>query len=139
MRITLAAGALGTLGAALVAATASGTTRGTNGRIAYAHPIGGKHTTFAISVINPDGTGEGQLTHPADGVLDGQPDWSPDGSKLAFERCARRCAIYTINADGTGLRPTSVSSAGRPRWCCPGAAHRLRVEKPRVRGAFRPP
>ena len=46
--------------------------------------------------------------------------WSPDGTRIAFEalsgyRFEERCAIFTVNPDGTGLRRVS------PRDNCTGA------------------
>jgi dipeptidyl aminopeptidase/acylaminoacyl peptidase len=58
-----------------------------------------------LYVIRPDGTGQRQITD--DQVDDSQPDWSPDGSRLAFVRSPRRQPadeIYVVNADGTGER-----------------------------------
>ena len=61
-------------------------------------------------MINPDGSGERQLTRPATGVADNHPSWAPDGSRVVFERCGKnRCATATIAADGSDLRPL-----GRP-------------------------
>ena len=59
--------------------------------------------------INPDGTGKTFLTTGE------YPDWSPDGSKLAF---ARGDTLYISNADGTGATP--IHSQGdfirAPAW-----------------------
>ena len=73
-----------------------------NGPIAFGRWL--DETTRAIFVINPDGTGERQLTHPDQAVIDNNPDWSPDGSKIAFERCIVRCEVWTINENGSGLK-----------------------------------
>jgi dipeptidyl aminopeptidase/acylaminoacyl peptidase len=126
MRAISAMAALAVLSTVAVAASASATTPGTNGRVAYVVPVARMHhTTFAVAAVNADGTGARRLTHPRDGVLDERPDWSPDGSKVAFERCAARCAIYTVNADGTGLRrvgpncrrmPPACEDRGAPAW-----------------------
>ena len=43
----------------------------------------------AIYAANPDGS-RAQLTHPHDGIEDGQPDWSPDGSTIDFQRPTSR-------------------------------------------------
>ena len=128
MRAIRAVAALAGLSAVAVAASASATAPGMDGRIAYAVPVTRMHhpTTVAIAAVNADGTGARRLTHPRDGVLDERPDWSPDGSKVAFERCAARCAIYTVNADGTRLRrvgpncghrmPPACEDRGAPAW-----------------------
>jgi TolB protein len=103
-RTAFAAVALTIVTAATVAASAPATTSGKNGQIAFRRYLDAKHTTSAIFAIEPDGSGERQITHPPHGVIDTAPDWSPDGSKLAFERCADRCEVWTIRADGSGAR-----------------------------------
>jgi Tol biopolymer transport system component len=59
--------------------------------------------------LNPDGSGKTFLT------TGDSPDWSPDGSKLAF---TRGNTLYISNADGTGAAP--IHSAGdyinAPAW-----------------------
>src|SRR5207247_6489232 len=69
-----------------------------NGKIAFGRWLDSTQTTRAIFVINPDGTGEQQLTHPPDGVVDNHPDWSPDGSRIAFEQCSTRCETWVMKA-----------------------------------------
>jgi Tol biopolymer transport system component len=47
------------------------------------------------------------------------PDWSPDGSMIAFDsEYADRSHIFTINADGTGLRQVTRGRGfeGHPSW-----------------------
>jgi TolB protein len=47
------------------------------------------------------------------------PDWSPDGSMIAFNsEYAGESHVFTINADGTGLRQVTRGSAfeGHPSW-----------------------
>ena len=58
----------------------------------------------------PGWDGVVKLTNPRAKVYDFNPDWAPDGSKLAFQRddetgCREACVqgIYTVNADGTQL------------------------------------
>jgi pimeloyl-ACP methyl ester carboxylesterase len=62
-------------------------------KIAYSQPI--SYSLTAIYVVNADGTGAHQVSQPpalcTDGttshyVSDNSPQWSPDGSKLAFDR-----------------------------------------------------
>jgi hypothetical protein len=96
-----------------------------NGKIAFGRWLDSAQTTRAIFVINPDGTGERQLTHPPDEVVDNHPDWSPDSSKIAFERCAVRCETWVMNADGSGAKrlgpkcdadPPACEDRGAPAW-----------------------
>ena len=112
---------LGTLVVAVVAAAPSKATfPGDDGRIAFRRYLDKAQTRGAIFTVARDGTGERQLTRPASGVVDDQPDWSPDGSRLVFTRCLRNsaCAAYTVRADGSGL--AKVSPACRPASRCGG-------------------
>lgn len=72
------------------------------GRIAFRRFLDEAQTHGAIFTINPDGTGEKQVTEPPEGVADEQPDWSPDAKKIVFERCSedKPCAAYVVPADG---------------------------------------
>jgi TolB protein len=115
IRIFASAAAVAALAA--VAETAGGTGPGADGRIAFAHPVRGRHTTFALSIVNQDGSGLRRLTHPADGVLDDDPDFSADGKLIAFQRCAVRCAIYTLHPDGSGLRRVGRTCKRKPPAC----------------------
>jgi len=107
---------LALLAAALtaVAATSSqATAPGKNGRIAFRRYFNDDQTWGAVFTMNADGSGVRQVTHPRKGVVDDQPDWAPEGSLIAFSRCAKKpegpCAIYTVHPDGSGL--TRVSKA----------------------------
>ena len=72
------------------------------GRIAFRRYFDAAETHGAIFTINPDGSDERQLTDPPEGSVDDHPDWSPDGERIAFERCAEGepCQVFTIDADG---------------------------------------
>lgn len=59
-------------------------------------------STGQIYTLNPDGTGFRQLTHVPVGNAAGQPDWSPDGLRIAFSSdVSGDDRIYTMAADGT--------------------------------------
>jgi len=58
----------------------------------------------AIQTINPDGTGLKRLTHRGSG--DGNPSWSPDGSRIAF---VRDKTIYIMQSDGSNIFPVLFS------------------------------
>jgi Tol biopolymer transport system component len=63
--------------------------------------------------MNADGSNQRELTStPLD---DGQPAWSPDGSRIAFSRSGE---IFVINADGTGLiqLTTDLINGRDPTW-----------------------
>jgi Tol biopolymer transport system component len=102
------------------AATRSGATfPGTNGSLAYDAKIGKRYQLFTSKA---DGSDPQQLTHFADSDSIWAA-WSPSGNQIAFERdvykgvVVIRAAIYTMNADGTGLRsltPTGLN--GGPSW-----------------------
>jgi Tol biopolymer transport system component len=69
-----------------------------------------------IFIVNRDGTGLRQLSPevaPTDPyVYDAGSSWSPDGTRLVFDRMGK---LFLINADGTGLVSTGVSGAN-PAW-----------------------
>jgi Tol biopolymer transport system component len=96
-------------------AGAQATFPGANGMIAFAtnrdYPLanGGG---FEIYTMDPDGTNPARLTsNTTDDLL---PAWSPDGSKIAFERDGY---IYTMNADGTNpTQRTNSGSSESPAW-----------------------
>jgi TolB protein len=70
------------------------------------------HTHGAIFTIAPDGTGERQITTPDAAFGDDYPDFSADGSTIAFQRCteaaAEDCRVFTVRPDGTGLRTVGL-------------------------------
>jgi Tol biopolymer transport system component len=90
---------------------------------------------FGIFVANPDGTGATPLT---DGVNEGWPSWSPDGTQIAFsssraDPTARECAsgtqsscatdIYLMNVDGSAIRRLTDDPAPEyaPAWSPDGS------------------
>ena len=95
---------------------ASATAPGDNGPLAFRRYLDTDRTTAAIFTVRPDGTSEHQITWPQAGTQDSQPDWSPDGRLIGFERCAPDtvCAIYTVHRDGTHLTRVSAPCDASP-------------------------
>ena len=119
MRTALATVVLTAVVAGVGAVLAHATVPGKNGRIVFRAALG---NTAHLAIVNTDGTGERRLTHTK-GVDDGHPDWSPDGSTIAFNRCAVKGtggrAIFRIRPDGTGLKrlgpPGAIAACLRGR------------------------
>jgi dipeptidyl aminopeptidase/acylaminoacyl peptidase len=83
-----------------------------NGKIVY---VGSDGVNNDIFTINADGSEVSQLT--TDGRSNDNPEWSPDGTKIAFDSWvdANTSNIYVMNANGTGrqhLTTTSPSQGG---------------------------
>jgi len=76
------------------------------GRIAFAT------TRYAgameMATMNADGSA---ITRLGAGIIGTEPDWSPDGSRLAF---TRDFSIYTMAFDGSD--PTLLASGTSPSW-----------------------
>jgi TolB protein len=95
---------------ALAALPAHGTAPGKNGQIVYAR-------FPTLWVIDPDGSGKRKLPHVKRSEAH-NPDWSPDGSRLAFERCASNCEIWTTTAGGTQAKRLSPDCLRRADAAC---------------------
>jgi Tol biopolymer transport system component len=91
-------------------------------RIAFDRGGGPNPPAPGIFLMNVDGRDIVRLTTPPSSSTsgDGQPNFSPDGTKLAFVRDG---AIYIIGTDGKGLREVTRASldAARPRWSPDGS------------------
>jgi Tol biopolymer transport system component len=92
--------------AATLAAPGAAVARSESGPIAFTRYLTSEHQDGAIFTSRVDGRGERQVTRPPSGVSDVQPDWSPDGSRILFERQYpdRPFEIFTVRTDGSGLR-----------------------------------
>jgi TolB protein len=94
--------------------TAQATFAGRNGRIAFRRFLNDEQSWGAVFTINADGTDEQQITFPPQGFVDRNPDVSPDGQRIAFEREAVDCGpdcfddeIFVVDADGSN--PTQLT------------------------------
>jgi Tol biopolymer transport system component len=86
----------------------------------------GTGSASEIFMMRPDGTDRRQLTHNT--ILDNDPDWSPDGSKIVYISAvdslpgatARRRDVFVMNVDGSGshrlFRAVDGPGAAHPRW-----------------------
>jgi Tol biopolymer transport system component len=72
-------------------------------RIAYFSPTPNTNGKLGIWVMNPDGTGQTELTPTSLGFAR-SPTWSPDSTRIAFACSAGSVTeVCTMNADGSGL------------------------------------
>lgn len=81
-------------------------------RIAYSRSQGG----FQIYSINPDGSGDTQLTSEGNNE---NPTWSPDGRFIAFSsKRSGGDGIYVMRADGSAQTKVSIGkgSFSQPVW-----------------------
>jgi TolB protein len=70
-----------------------------NGRIVFAAD---RNQIFQIARMNADGSHRTFLT--TDPVAKFDPQWSPDGSRIAFDRAGRSESLRTMAADGSDVR-----------------------------------
>ena len=87
-----------------------------NGKIVFRRYFNRAHNRGALFTVNPDGTSIRQLTRPLRHLLDTEPDWSPDGRRIVFQRENRLGLgppeIFVVEADGTGLTRLTRGRAG---------------------------
>jgi Tol biopolymer transport system component len=93
--------------------------------------VSGTGSASEIYAMRPDGSARLQLTQNA--ILDGDPDWSPDGQQIVFTSAvdsepgapARRRDVYLMNADGSGkhrlFQGAPGAGAAHPRWSPDGS------------------
>jgi TolB protein len=75
-----------------------------NGRIAFRRFLNEERTWGALFTIRPNGKGGHQVTFPARGFVDRDPDYSPDGRKIVFQREGETSdEIWIVDADGSHL------------------------------------
>ena len=93
---------------------ASASSPGLNGRIAFRSDRGGN---FDIYTMNSDGGDVVQLAGSP--LVDGQPAWSPDGTRIVFQsNRSGTSQLYVMNADGSDeTRLTNDTAADfQPAW-----------------------
>ncbi|MDH6711475.1 TolB protein [Kitasatospora sp. MAA19] len=76
-----------------------------NGPIVGVSFLDATRTTSSIVAIAPDGADRRQITQPPNHTSDDRPDWSPDGSTIAFDRTdvqSGAARLWTVSASGDG-------------------------------------
>src|SRR5207237_6794837 len=110
------------VGAAEVAG-AFATPPGRNGKIVFRRYFNQDHSWGVLFTVNPDESGIRQITHPGKGVLDNEPDWSPNGRQVAFQRvdpngCGKGCETDEINlVNGNGTKLTRLAYDAKGKGC----------------------
>jgi TolB protein len=103
--------------------------------IAFSHAFGSitqdQIDHAGIAVMRTDGSGLRQVTLPATRTAeDGEPQWSPDGTRLVFLRVnvtaapAGQQALFTVRSDGTGLQRITdwaLDAGDGPDWAPDGS------------------
>ena len=110
IRRTMLFAAAALTAAGVSAGLSQATSPGSNGRIAFnRYELHARPLTAHIVVANSDGSRQRTITHAARQYADDQPDWSPDGSRIMFERCGSNdpCHIWTMRPDGGDQRRLS--------------------------------
>ncbi len=103
--------------AAMLPGTAGAAWPGTNSKLAFSSARNGFPADNDLYTMNADGTTQTRITSLSQDELN--PHWSPDGTKLAFERTAgTKGDIYSANADGSNQVQLTTNTATdvRPAW-----------------------
>jgi Tol biopolymer transport system component len=108
---------------AALAAPANATFSGTNGRITFARYLDSTNGLEIFSAM-PDGSAETQLTSSGQDHSSILSDWSPDGTKIAFDSDRTDdVQIFTMNWDGSGVTQLTTGAGfhGDPAWSPDGS------------------
>src|SRR6188474_2144049 len=134
----LLAVALGALAiAGLLPGAADAAWPGTNGKLTISSPRGGFPADSDLYTMNADGTLQTRVTSLDQDELN--PNWSPDGAKLVFERTAgMRSDIYSANGDGSNQvqLTTSARSDLHPAWSFNGTQIVFASDRDSTEGVF---
>jgi TolB protein len=105
-----------TTAAAAACAAALATTPGTSGQIAFRRYFNDAQTRSAVFTMNADGSNILRVTHAPRRTHDDQPDWAPDGKRLAFTRFPNDgpAWIDVVNSDGSGLLQVTPRCTRKP-------------------------
>jgi len=95
-------------------------------RLAYDSKPG---TNYEVYAVNADGTDLVNVSNISGG--DSDPDWSPDGSKIAWVHYAGNAEIYVANADGSNMVQLTSNDADdtEPKWSPDGTKIAFRSER----------
>ncbi len=105
--------------AAIVSSPSRASLTSQNGLLAYQAAVGAHAELFTVK---PDGTGTHQLTTWTDSDAINAA-WSPDGNRIAFVRNwnnGNKQQVYTVNADGSGLRSLGGKLRSTVAWLSNG-------------------
>ena len=76
-----------------------------------------RYGTRDIYVVNPDGSQMTQVTHTEGEAYARSPEWSPDGTKIAFKSDSDGTGdLYVINADGSQLTQVTHTEGEDVVW-----------------------
>lgn len=97
--------------------------RGNGSFVVVASGLEGRPPQYdSLFLVNPDGSGIRRLSNDLHLF---QPDWSPDGSRIAFVASTRRGGgdISVMDADGSNIRrlTTTTAEEGMPAWAPDGS------------------
>src|SRR5512132_484901 len=117
---------LGRLSAVLVALLvmtegASATPPGQNGKLAFRRWLDNANSWGALFTADPNGSAVRQITHPRRFVADIEPDWSPSGTRIVFQRidvngCGPRCETDesdAVSSNGSHLTRLAYDQPGK--------------------------